>query len=76
MFDHAAGFVVVTPGGALIDRVGPRLTMLASLVLCSVGELVMAFASSVPVAVVGLALVGSGFGLSWPSSQSSVSSPG
>ena len=70
----AAGFVIVTPGGALIDRVGPRRTMLASLVMSCLGELVMAFAASVPVAVVGLWLVGSSFGLSWPSSQSLVAS--
>ena len=68
----AAGFVIVTPGGALIDRVGPRLTMLASLVMACAGELVMAFATTVPSAVVGLWLVGSSFGLSWPSSQSLV----
>ena len=70
----AAGFVIVTPGGALIDRLGPRVTMLASLVMSCVGELVMAAAGSVPVAVVGLWLVGSSFGLSWPSSQSLVAS--
>ena len=70
----AAGFVIVAPGGALIDRVGPRVTMLASLVMSCVGELVMAFATTVPLAVVGLWLVGSSFGLSWPSSQSLVAS--
>src|SRR4051812_12427510 len=70
----AAGFVIVAPGGALIDRVGPRLTMFASLVAACVGETVMAFATSVPVAVVGLWLVRSSFGLSWPSSQSLVAS--
>ena len=70
----AAGFLVVGPGGALIDRVGPRRTMLASLVMSCVGELVMAFATTLPAAVVGLSLVGASFGLSWPSSQSLVAS--
>ena len=70
----AAGFVVVGPGGALIDRVGPRLTMLASLVMACLGELVMAFATTLPLAVVGLSLVGSSFGLSWPSAQSLIAS--
>jgi MFS family permease len=70
----AAGFVIVTPGGVLIDRVGPRLTMLASLLMSCAGELVMAFAATLPVAVAGLWLVGSSFGLSWPSSQSLVAS--
>lgn len=70
----AAGFVIVAPGGALIDRIGPRKTMVASLVMSSLGELTMAFAKTVPVAVVGLTLVGASFGLAWPSSQSMVAS--
>jgi MFS family permease len=70
----AAGFVIVAPGGAWIDRFGPRLTMLVSLAAACVGELVMVFASTIPVAVVGLCLVGSSFGLSWPASQSLVAS--
>ncbi|MDQ6641223.1 MAG: MFS transporter, partial [Actinomycetota bacterium] len=70
----AAGFVIVAPGGALIDRIGPRKTMVASLVMASLGEVIMAFAHSVPVAVAGLSLVGASFGLAWPSSQSMVAS--
>ncbi|MGI9155637.1 MAG: MFS transporter [Marmoricola sp.] len=70
----AAGFLIVAPGGALIDRIGPRKTMLAGLVMSSLGELTMAFAETVPVAVVGLTLVGASFGLAWPSSQSMVAS--
>jgi MFS family permease len=70
----AAGFVIVAPGGAWIDRFGPRRTMLVSLAAACVGELVMVFASTIPVAVVGLCLVGSSFGLSWPASQSLVAS--
>jgi MFS family permease len=70
----AAGFVIVAPGGALIDRIGPRKTMLASLVMSCAGEAVMAFADSVPLAVLGLTLVGGSFGLAWPSAQSMVAS--
>ena len=70
----AAGFLIVAPGGALIDRIGPRKTMVASLVMASLGEVTMAFAETVPVAVVGLSLVGASFGLAWPSSQSMVAS--
>jgi MFS family permease len=70
----AAGFVIVAPGGAWIDRFGPRRTMLGSLAMASAGELVMVFADTLPVAVVGLWLVGSSFGLSWPASQSLVAS--
>jgi MFS family permease len=70
----AAGFVIVAPGGAWIDRFGPRRTMLASLAIASLGELVMVFAGTVPVAVAGLSLVGASFGLSWPASQSLVAS--
>ncbi|MEP6816286.1 MAG: MFS transporter [Marmoricola sp.] len=70
----AAGFVIVAPGGVLIDRVGPRRTMVASLVMSSLGEVTMAFADTVPLAVVGLSLVGASFGLAWPSSQSMVAS--
>jgi len=70
----AAGFVIVAPGGVLIDRLGPRKTMVASLVMATAGELIMAFAATIPVASVGLWLVGSSFGLAWPSSQSMVAS--
>lgn len=70
----AAGFVIVAPGGVLIDRIGPRKTMLASLVMSCAGEVVMAIADTVPLAVVGLSLVGGSFGLAWPSSQSMVAS--
>jgi predicted MFS family arabinose efflux permease len=56
----AAGFVIVTPGGALIDRVGPRLTMLASLLMACVGELVMAFTTTVPQAGSGWSARASG----------------
>lgn len=69
-----AGFVVLGPGGVVIDRIGARKTMIASLLSAFTGQLVMAFATTIPVAAVGLALVGSSFGLAWPASQSMVAS--
>ena len=68
----AAGFVIVGPGGVVIDRIGPRKTMVGSLLMACTGQVVMAFATTVPVAVVGLSLVGASFGLAWPASQSMV----
>ncbi|HET6166435.1 MAG TPA: MFS transporter [Marmoricola sp.] len=70
----AAGVMTSIPGGTLIDRIGPRRAMIAVLVAAIVGEVVMAFASSLPVAILGVAIVGGGFGLGWPSVQALVSS--
>lgn len=67
-----AGFVVVGPGGVVIDRIGARKTMIGSLLMAFTGQIIMAFATTVPVAVVGLSLVGASFGLAWPASQSMV----
>lgn len=67
-----AGFVVVGPGGVVIDRIGARKTMIGSLLMAFSGQLVMAFAETIPVAVIGLSLVGASFGLAWPASQSMV----
>lgn len=70
----AAGVATSIPGGTLIDRIGPRRAMVAVLVAAVVGEVVMAFASTLPVAILGVAIVGGGFGLGWPSVQALVSS--
>ncbi len=67
-----AGFMVVGPGGVVIDRIGARKTMIGSLSMAFSGQLIMAFAETIPVAVVGLSLVGASFGLAWPASQSMV----
>lgn len=66
------GFLVVGPGGALIDRVGARRVLLATLVLVMAGEAVLAVASQVWIAALGLVLGGLGQGLAWPSSQTLV----
>lgn len=70
----AAGVVTSIPGGTLIDRVGPRRAMICVLVCAVVGQVVMAFASTLPLAVLGVAIVGGGFGLGWPAAQAMISS--
>lgn len=70
----AAGVLTSIPGGTLIDRIGPRRTMIGVLVAASIGNVVMAFADTLPLAILGVAIVGGGFGVSWPASQALVSS--
>jgi MFS family permease len=70
----AAGVATSIPGGTLIDRIGPRRAMIGVLIAAIVGDVVMAFASSLPIAVLGVAIVGGGFGLGWPAVQALVSS--
>lgn len=69
-----SGVLTSIPGGTLIDRIGPRRTMIGVLVAASVGNVVMAFADTLPLAILGVAIVGGGFGVSWPASQALVSS--
>lgn len=68
------GFLVVGPGGSAIDRLGARRILLGTLVLLVVGALVLAFASTLWAAGLGLTLSGMAFGLSWPASQSFIAS--
>jgi len=70
----AAGVVTSIPGGTLIDRVGPRRAMIVVLVAAILGEVVMAFAANLPLAILGVAVVGGGFGLGWPAVQAMISS--
>jgi MFS family permease len=65
-----AGFLVVGPGGTLIDRVGARIILVWTLLLLLVGDVVLAFAATPVVAGIGLTLSGIAFGVSWPASQS------
>jgi MFS family permease len=48
------------PVGVLIDRFGPRVLMLAGTVLMVAGQLMLAFAPSITLAVLGRMLVGAG----------------
>jgi MFS family permease len=66
------GLLVVGPGGSAIDRVGARRVQLGVLSLLVVGDTVLAFASTRPVAALALAINGTAFGMMWPASQSLV----
>jgi predicted MFS family arabinose efflux permease len=48
------------PGGLMADRFGPRRMLVAALLFMALGELLFAVATSMPVAVLGRALVGLG----------------
>lgn len=65
-----AGFCMTGPAGTAIDRLGARAVMITSLSLMVAGNLVLAFSETVPVALVGLALTGVAFGITWPAVQS------
>ncbi len=70
----AAGVIAAAPGGMLIDRIGPRRTMVGVLCIAIVGQLTVAFADTLPVTTLGVCLVGAGFGMGWPASQALISS--
>ena len=64
------GLLVVGPGGSAIDRIGARRVQLGVLSLLVVGDVVLAFATTRPVAALALAINGVAFGMMWPASQS------
>lgn len=64
------GFLVVGPGGAAIDRLGARRILVWTLFLLVVGNVVLAFSSTLWGVGLGLTLSGIAFGVSWPASQS------
>ncbi|MFC5175817.1 MFS transporter [Nocardioides taihuensis] len=66
------GFLVVGPGGAVIDRIGARPVQILALTLLVLGDLVMVVATEPWVAAVALTLSGIAFGVSWPAWQSLV----
>jgi MFS family permease len=68
------GLLVVGPGGTAIDRFGARRIQLGVLALLVLGDVVLAFATTRPVAALALALNGIGFGMMWPASQSLIAS--
>ena len=69
-----AGMVSSLAAGPAIDRLGPRAIQVLTLVLAISGQCVMAFAATLPLAVLGMTLTGASFGLGWPSWQSLVAS--
>lgn len=65
--------VATTLGGPAIDRLGAR-AMLIVVQLCAIaGNLLLAFVSSLAVATVAFALLGTSFGLAWPSQNTMAS---
>ena len=73
-FQAGVGIVLVTPAGALIDRIGARSVYASALVALLVGDVLLAFATSLPQAVLALLFFGYGFGVVWPASSSLVGS--
>ncbi|MEX0426592.1 MFS transporter [Nocardioides sp. DS6] len=68
------GFLVVGPGGALIDRIGARRMLAATLTTMLASDVVLAFATTVPVAAIALVLNGLAFGTSFPAAQTLIAS--
>ncbi len=64
------GFLVVGPGGTLIDRLGARSILVGTMLLLVCGDLLLAFAATPWAAGAALTLSGVAFGVSWPASQS------
>ncbi|MDQ6527110.1 MFS transporter [Nocardioides sp. LHD-245] len=66
----AAAFVVTAPSGALVDRYGARVVLLAGQSAMVAGTLLLAFATTPAAATVALVLIGINFGASWPAFNS------
>ena len=65
---------VTGPGGSLTDRIGARRMLIAGTLAQLVGCTVLAFATTVPVFVVGFVLLGFNFGVSWPAFNALIAS--
>ena len=61
----AVGVLVTGPGGAAVDKYGARLVTLVACLVHMVGVAVLAFAESVPAAIVATTLMGVS-GVTWP----------
>ena len=62
------GIVMVTPVGALIDRIGARKVYVSSLLALLLADVVLSVATTTGQAAVALVLMGYGFGIVWPAS--------
>jgi MFS family permease len=62
------GIVVVPPIGALIDRIGPRLVYVSSMVTLFIGDILISQATTVLAATIAFVFLGYGFGVIWPAS--------
>jgi MFS family permease len=69
-----AGFLVVAPGGTAIDRYGARRVMQLAQWLLVASDIVLAFASTVPLATLAMVLAGISFGVVFPASQTLIAS--
>lgn len=65
---------VTGPGGSLTDRIGARRMLIAGTSAQMVGCVVLAFATTVPMFVVGFVLLGFNFGVSWPAFNALIAS--
>ncbi|MGL5930425.1 MAG: MFS transporter [Dermatophilaceae bacterium] len=70
----AVALVVTTPVGVLTDRFGARVVIVAGQVAQIVGMVVLATATTVPVLVVAMSLLGVSFGVSWPAFNAMIAS--
>jgi MFS family permease len=61
----AVGVIVTGPGGAAVDKYGARLVMMVASLVHMTGVAVLAFAQSLPAAVVATTLMGVS-GITWP----------
>jgi MFS family permease len=69
-----SGLVFGVPLGALVDRVGSRRTLIASLVLCATASATFSQVSDPWHAFVAAVFLGAGFGGLWPATHSLLSS--
>jgi MFS family permease len=68
----AAGVAAAVPGGRLIDQMGARRTMVLILASAVVGQTLVAFADNIVLTTLAIAIIGAGFGMGWPASQSMI----
>lgn len=69
-----AGVVFAAPMGALVDRLGPRRTLIASLLLCSSSSVAFSRVEEPWEAFVAAVVLGTGFAGLWPSTHSLLAS--
>ena len=60
-----AALVVTGPSGALTDRVGSRRILIGATLCAILAPLVLGFGTTVPVFVVGICIMGIGWGATW-----------
>lgn len=70
----AAGVVAAPPAGMLIDRAGARVAMMVVLVSAILGQTLVAFADDLALTTLAIVLIGTGFGMGWPTAQALISS--